>query len=126
MKAAIACCLLILLSSFPVAARGKQELPEDSLEGRDDPRGRTVVFEEDPALIEARLRMVSGQIEAREIDDPRVLKAMRSVPRHLFMPEVTRSRAYEDHAVPIGDGQTISQPYIVALMTESLELESDF
>jgi protein-L-isoaspartate(D-aspartate) O-methyltransferase len=66
----------------------------------------------------ARERMVSGQIEARDVKDPRVLAAMRSVPRHLFVPPSQRSAAYEDHPLSIGYGQTISQPYIVALMTE--------
>jgi protein-L-isoaspartate(D-aspartate) O-methyltransferase len=65
-----------------------------------------------------RHEMVSRQIEARGIRDPRILDAMRSVPRHVFVPEPFRSQAYEDSPLPIGDGQTISQPYIVALMTE--------
>jgi protein-L-isoaspartate(D-aspartate) O-methyltransferase len=62
--------------------------------------------------------MVARQIEARGILDPAVLAAMRNVPRHRFVPESLRSQAYDDHPVPIGLGQTISQPYIVALMTE--------
>lgn len=66
--------------------------------------------------------MVAEQIAYRGISDPRVLAAMRKVPRHEFLPEVLQDRAYGDHAIPIGDGQTISQPYIVALMTELLEL----
>ncbi len=73
---------------------------------------------------EERARMVRTQIEARGIDDPRVLAAMRSVPRHLFVPQAQRVHAYEDRAVPIGRGQTISQPYIVALMTSLLDPES--
>jgi protein-L-isoaspartate(D-aspartate) O-methyltransferase len=64
-----------------------------------------------------RLRMVSEQIEARGIQDPAVLAAMRTVPRHLFVPEPERSHAYDDGPLPIGFDQTISQPYIVALMT---------
>ncbi len=70
-----------------------------------------------------RERMVREQIEARGIHDPRVLKAMRKVERHKFVPEEYRDLAYEDHPLPIGEGQTISQPYIVALMTELLELD---
>jgi protein-L-isoaspartate(D-aspartate) O-methyltransferase len=70
-----------------------------------------------------REKMVSGQIEARGIHDKRVLEAMRKVPRHLFVPENERGQAYEDHPLPIGLGQTISQPYIVALMSELLELK---
>jgi protein-L-isoaspartate(D-aspartate) O-methyltransferase len=71
---------------------------------------------------DAREVMVSRQIQARDVSDPAVLAAMRNVPRHLFMPENVRNQAYEDHPVPIGEGQTISQPYIVALMTASLGL----
>ena len=65
-----------------------------------------------------RRRMVDEQIEAREIVDPRVLAAMREVPRHEFVPAAERAHAYEDRPLPIGEGQTISQPYIVALMTQ--------
>ncbi len=67
--------------------------------------------------------MVQEQIAARGLRDPRVLAAMAAVPRHLFVPEGQWHNAYEDHPLPIGDGQTISQPYIVAAMTEALELE---
>lgn len=69
-----------------------------------------------------RLRMVETQISRRGISDARVLAAMRSVPRHLFVPPAERNSAYEDHPLPIGYRQTISQPYIVALMTELLDL----
>ena len=66
--------------------------------------------------------MVDAQLVPRGISDERVLSAMRKVERHLFMPEATRSAAYEDRALPIGEGQTISQPYMVAIMSELLEL----
>ncbi len=66
--------------------------------------------------------MVAEQIVARGIRQPTVLEALRAVPRHLFVPEDARNAAYADHPLPIGHGQTISQPYIVALMTELLEL----
>ena len=79
---------------------------------------------EDPTA-EARLRMVSEQIEARGVHDPRVLSAMRRVPRHELVPRVLRDQAYEDHPLPIGAGQTISQPYVVAAMTEALGLSGD-
>jgi protein-L-isoaspartate(D-aspartate) O-methyltransferase len=69
--------------------------------------------------------MVRLQVEPREVRDRRVLAAMRSVPRHLFVPPGSRSAAYEDHPLGIGHGQTISQPYIVAFMTEALELRGD-
>lgn len=68
-----------------------------------------------------RERMVREQIERRGIRHPGVLKAMREVERHLFVPESLRRSAYEDHPLPIGHGQTISQPYIVAAMTEMLD-----
>jgi protein-L-isoaspartate(D-aspartate) O-methyltransferase len=70
----------------------------------------------------ARQLMVDSQLRARGVSDPRVLSAMLTVPRHRFVPEPYRSQAYEDHPLPIGDDQTISQPYIVALMLESLQL----
>lgn len=71
-----------------------------------------------------RSRMVDEQLVRRGIGDPDVLDAMRSVPRHLFVPEKYRSESYKDGPVPIGSGQTISQPYIVASMTEELEIDS--
>jgi protein-L-isoaspartate(D-aspartate) O-methyltransferase len=72
----------------------------------------------------ARQLMVETQLRARGISDPRVLDAMLRVPRHEFVPETLRGEAYEDHPLPIGDGQTISQPYVVAVMLESLQLTS--
>jgi protein-L-isoaspartate(D-aspartate) O-methyltransferase len=69
-----------------------------------------------------RERMVRDHIAARGVSDERVLKAMRELPRHRFVREHLRSQAYGDHALPIGDGQTISQPYVVARMTELLEV----
>jgi protein-L-isoaspartate(D-aspartate) O-methyltransferase len=68
--------------------------------------------------------MVETQIAARGITDERVLSAMRSVPRHIFVPEAVRGVAYGDYPLPIGHGQTISQPYIVAMMTALLEVRS--
>lgn len=70
----------------------------------------------------ARRRMVERDLRGRGIKDSRVLEAMGSIPRHRFVPEQLRSEAYADHPLPIGLGQTISQPYIVAFMTELLEL----
>ena len=67
--------------------------------------------------------MVNTQIKARGIYDPKVLDAMLKVPRHEFVPEDMRPYAYEDRPLPIGEGQTISQPYMVALMTQCMELE---
>ncbi len=74
----------------------------------------------------ARERMVSEQIEARGITDPAVLRAMREIPRHRFVEEALAPSAYGDHALPIGFGQTISQPYMVALMTELLRPLPDY
>ena len=70
-------------------------------------------------------QMVEKQIEKRGVKDPRVLKVMRDIPRHLFIPPHLEKIAYNDGPLPIGEGQTISQPYIVALMTELLELKGD-
>lgn len=98
----IACIgLLMLCLSCQTGSRGPAESYED-----------------------ARARMVDRQIEARGIEDQRVLAAMRAVPRHEFIPEQYRHYAYHDSPVPIGHGQTISQPYIVALMTEELSLST--
>lgn len=72
-----------------------------------------------------RDRMVREQIEKRGVKDPDVLAAMQAVERHRFVPGRWRHRAYTDSPLPIGEGQTISQPYIVALMTEALDLETD-
>jgi protein-L-isoaspartate(D-aspartate) O-methyltransferase len=77
----------------------------------------------DPAA--ERRRMVDRQLRGRDIKDPRLLAAMEKVPRHLFVPENVRHEAYGDHPVPIGHGQTISQPYIVAFMTEALDVTRD-
>jgi len=69
--------------------------------------------------------MVEEQIVARGVKDPRVLEAMRQVPRHLFVAESFWHQAYDDHPLPIGAGQTISQPYMVAAMTEALEVAKE-
>ncbi len=72
-----------------------------------------------------RLEMVATQIEARGVKDERVLEAMRKVPRHLFVPAAYQDQAYDDHPLPIGYKQTISQPYIVAIMSEALKLQGE-
>jgi protein-L-isoaspartate(D-aspartate) O-methyltransferase len=71
----------------------------------------------------ARQKMLDSQIRARDVRDARVLEALRKVPRHLFVEEALRDRAYLDKALPIGEKQTISQPYMVAAMSEALELD---
>jgi protein-L-isoaspartate(D-aspartate) O-methyltransferase len=72
-----------------------------------------------------RRRMVADQLRGRDVKDARVLAAMEKVPRHRFMPEEVRGEAYGDHPVPIGHGQTISQPYIVGFMTEALDVQPE-
>ncbi len=76
----------------------------------------------DDGFQEARQTMVARQLQSRDITDPRVLIAMGTVPRHRFVPEALASQAYGDYPLPIGSGQTISQPYIVALMTQWAEV----
>ncbi|MFQ5738379.1 MAG: protein-L-isoaspartate(D-aspartate) O-methyltransferase [Acidobacteriota bacterium] len=80
--------------------------------------GRGQIEPSEKGFEKARRQMVSQQLQTRNIRNPRVLEAMGQVPRHLFVPESQRSLAYDDHPLPIGEGQTISQPYIVALMTQ--------
>jgi protein-L-isoaspartate(D-aspartate) O-methyltransferase len=87
-----------------------EEIPEVGVEGRLEPE-----------CAKERLEMVASQIEARGVRNPRVLEAMRKVERHRFIPTDGQAFAYRDGPVPIGQGQTISQPYIVAYMTEVLE-----
>lgn len=88
--------------------------------GRGRAGGDTARDEE--RLAGLRAEMVARQIAGRDVADPRVLAAMRKVPRHRFVPADWAAAAYEDRPLPIGEGQTISQPYIVALMTELLAL----
>jgi protein-L-isoaspartate(D-aspartate) O-methyltransferase len=78
---------------------------------------------QDDVYAARRLQMVQDQIRKRSIEDPKVLAAMSAVPRHIFVPETYRAQAYDDYPLPIGSNQTISQPYIVALMTSLLDLK---
>ena len=82
-----------------------------------------VIFAAENGYALKRQQMVEKDIKDRGLKDPVVLMVMRKVPRHLFIDESLRSRAYGDHPLPIGEGQTISQPYVVALMTEALRLK---
>jgi protein-L-isoaspartate(D-aspartate) O-methyltransferase len=77
------------------------------------------------AYRQSRQRMVQTQMRARDIEDERVLAAMEKVPRQEFVPDEVKDQAFEDHPLPIGFGQTISQPYIVALMTQMLDLRPE-
>lgn len=108
----------------------EQEHPEpeeqNSEPGEDETQEAVGPQRSHPAFgerIEERNQMVKRQIEMREVKDPNVLRVMRLVPRHAFVPEVQRRHAYEDRPLYIGHGQTISQPYIVAFMTEALKLD---
>ncbi|MFW5994483.1 MAG: protein-L-isoaspartate(D-aspartate) O-methyltransferase [Spirochaetia bacterium] len=97
----------------------EQELPDPDVEPSEDIEG-------DPdAYGEERSRMVERRLRDRNISDTSVLEAMETVPRHMLVPENRREQAYSDRALPIGHGQTISQPHVVAMMTELLELEGD-
>jgi len=78
---------------------------------------------EEPSIAEARKRMLERDLKGRDIRDPKVLEIMGKVPRHLFVEPSLKSKAYADHPLPIGEGQTISQPYIVALMTQILKIQ---
>jgi protein-L-isoaspartate(D-aspartate) O-methyltransferase len=88
------------------------------------PTPAPTVREESDERLEERVGMVESQIGRRDVTDEVVLQAMETVPRHKFVPDKYQAQAYADHPLPIGHGQTISQPYIVALMTELLDLES--
>lgn len=83
------------------------------------------MFGKAPNLEEAQARMVEEQLAKRHISDPRVLAAMGRIPRHRFVEETLRKAAYRDKPLPIGYGQTISQPYVVAFMTQALNLPND-
>lgn len=85
-----------------------------------DPALRAALL--DPAALQRRRQMVDQQLVARDIIDTRVLDAMHLVPREWFLPDRLRHAAYDDGALPVAEGQTISQPYIVALMTQALRL----
>ncbi|MBA7709927.1 Protein-L-isoaspartate O-methyltransferase [subsurface metagenome] len=85
--------------------------------------GLLLAGEEEEVYREKRDKMVRTQIQARDIRDEAVLQTMRTIPRHKFVPQHLWHQAYADHPLPIGEGQTISQPYIVALMTEYLDLK---
>jgi protein-L-isoaspartate(D-aspartate) O-methyltransferase len=102
------------LGTFPVPP---DQTPEAS-------EGQSCLFAQDDPYLQLRLDMVNQTIEMRGVEDSTVLRAMRCVPRHEFVPADYLERSYGDHPLPIGYGQTISQPYIVAWMTELIELEA--
>ena len=121
-------CLIALVILIMVLL-GCRSTVSDQQAGGDQPQAQSTQTSSpdlnlsQDATIEDRENMVLRQIEARGVEDTKVLAAMKSVPRHEFVPDRYLSQAYADHPLPIGYGQTISQPYIVALMTEALQLE---
>jgi protein-L-isoaspartate(D-aspartate) O-methyltransferase len=110
--------LLLAVNSGGVGCNGQQSKPEDGEATENNgPDSKQDKYEKQ------RESMVKRQIEARGVKDALVLKAMRKVPRHEFVPENVKHMAYADHPLPIGLDQTISQPYIVAFMTEALKIK---
>src|SRR5574341_685935 len=117
---------LIFLWPALASCGNQPAVTEETEVGGETPSPSLAVIEYDAATdpyVEARDAMVTETIEARGVTDPTVLAVMRRVPRHLFVLADYLDQAYADHPLPIGYGQTISQPYIVALMTELLELK---
>ena len=114
---AAVCCLLLLAACSQAPSGTPADRRHDPDEAR-DPGAPPRTAERHSE----RLGMVARQIAARGVHDPLVLEALRNVPRHWFVPEALAARAYDDGPLPIGEQQTISQPYIVALMTEALQL----
>jgi protein-L-isoaspartate(D-aspartate) O-methyltransferase len=110
MRALQLCVLCVLFAGLFSSCGGRESATTD-----------TKNMEKDDQFKQARLDMVERQIAARDVKDKRVLEAMRKVERHKFVPPSQVPYAYYDQPLPIGEGQTISQPYIVALMTELLE-----
>ncbi len=115
---------LVLAIALASAAESPWKAPAAGKEAPAASSEAPAAWKEAPAAWKEKSRvMVEDQIVARGVKDPRVLEAMRETPRHLFVPEEMRPYAYDDRPLPIGSRQTISQPYIVAAMTELLEPE---
>ena len=98
-------------------------MPEDAVSGLEDAPAAAGASPKERRFAKLHRRMVAEQLKAYGVTDAAVLRAMAKVPREEFVPETVRELAYEDTPLPIGEGQTISQPYMVAAMTEALELE---
>lgn len=112
---------LALTPALTAPVHGAAQSPEPPRSITDDEKDKRDADVSDPYLAE-RQRMVEKDIKARGVKDPEVLRAMLAVPRHLFVAAEYLYDAYADHPLPIGEGQTISQPYVVAFMTELLRL----
>ncbi len=97
----------------------------DNSDGGQKPKSDLAATPSEDQFTKQRLRMVERQIRARGIRDQAVLDALRKTPRHRFVPETYRHQSYEDHPLPIGQNQTISQPFIVAYMTEAAEISPE-
>lgn len=110
--------LVDILGSTPFQTAA---IPETSQSSTDSPEASPVPTQD--IFYEQRMNMVDLTIESRDVSDPDVLHAMRTVPRHQFVTDEYKNKSYADNPLPIGYGQTISQPYIVALMTELLDLK---
>lgn len=119
------CCVLLVgcASKPPQVTTAEASTPAQTPQSSPTMEATATEDASDDLFLEQRLRMVEQDIEQRGVSDQQVLEAMRSVPRHAFVPEKFLDQAYSDQPLPIGYGQTISQPYIVAWMTELLELE---
>lgn len=116
--------LLLVAVAFPLFSFGDREgAQNDPFVGSHEVLDETEMANAVDDFREVRMSMVDRQIAARGVRDERVLRAMQTVPRHRFVPDEEIDRAYNDHALPIGYGQTISQPYVVAYMTELLEVD---
>ena len=111
---------LVLLAGCRPAS--EQETPSPELPSPPTPSSQDRPLSDHDPRLEERRTMIQEQIEARGLHDPDVLKAMAAVQRHLYVPAPLRDRAYEDRPLPIGFDQTISQPYIVALMSSLLDV----
>lgn len=122
LRAAVALGCACLLAACAAAAEAPSPTVMPDLPGS-PPAAATAEEAATDAFFDARRQMVRETITARGVQDPYVLRAMETVPRHLFVPAEYVDQAYDDHPLPIGYGQTISQPYIVAWMTELLALQ---
>jgi len=125
-------CLVLLLTLIGIGGTGctspthtESEVPTETKEKVEpEIEAAITLTPTSSAFANARTNMVETQIKARGVTDSAVLAAMENTPRHEFVPDYYLDQAYDDHPIPIGYGQTISQPYIVALMTEVLKLQA--
>ena len=117
--------IMALLLTLLLLGCTAPEVREEGVKKEQVEPSKTSLPGEDPSFTSARRHMVEAHLGARDIGDARVLDAMGAIPRQEFVPADLRGAAYEDHPLPIGEGQTISQPYVVALMTQTLRLQGD-